>query len=194
MFSTVQPMPQMKQLQSNCSEVLTELLHSDVNLVIWQRDITSCISDYAAALSSFAGLQLVAEPDELNTVLQQRLPKAEGKAELIADLELLSQMLCCLMDCTAVGLRLKRLDKAMCPRFHTDHVAARLLVTYSGPGTEWHSGTSAHSQHSYQQIRHGDVAVLKGSGWYGNKDGAIWHRSPQTNQPRLLLSLDPVGE
>lgn len=194
MLAAFQLLPQMKQLQSSSSDILTELFQPDVNLVIWQREISQRIRTYAGALSTFADLQLVAEPEELTRLLQNRLPEAEGKTEFIADLELLSQMLTCLMDCSAVGVRLKRLEKAMCPRFHTDHVATRLLVTYSGPATEWHAGTRAQSQQPYQQIRTGEVTLLKGSGWTGNKDGAIWHRSPHTDQPRLLLSLDPVGE
>ena len=37
----------------------------------------------------------------------------------------------------AVGLRLEIIERAMCPRFHVDHVGIRMLCTYRGPGTEW---------------------------------------------------------
>ena len=191
MSAAFQLLPRMQQVQSHSAEVLTQIFLSDVNLAVWQRDSNDRISAYAQSLSNVQALQFVAEPKELASLLEQRLPEAEGKADFIADLELLSQMLACLMDCTAVGFRLKLLEKAMCPRFHTDHVALRLLVTYSGTGTEWQSEARA-QQH--QQIGTGDVALLKGSAWNDSKDTAIWHRSPQTTQPRLLLSLDPVGE
>ena len=191
MSAAFQLLPRMRQVQSQSAEVLTQIFEPDVNLTIWQRDSNDLISAYAQSLSDFQALQFVAEPKELTSILEQRLPEAQGKADFIADLELLSQMLACLMDCTAVGFRLKRLEKAMCPRFHTDHVALRLLVTYSGAGTEWQSEASA-LQH--QQIGAEDVALLKGSAWNDSKESAIWHRSPQTTQPRLLLSLDPVGE
>lgn len=191
MSAAFQLLPRMQQVQSHSAEVLTQIFKPDVNLAIWQRDSNDRISAYVQSLSNFQALQFVVEPKELASVLEQRLPEAEGRADFIADLELLSQMLACLMDCTAVGFRLKLLEKAMCPRFHTDHVALRLLVTYSGAGTEWQSEASA--QH-HQQIGAGDVALLKGSAWNDSKDTAIRHRSPQTTQPRLLLSLDPVGE
>lgn len=191
MSAAFQLLPRMQQVQSHSAEVLTQIFKPDVNLAIWQRDSNDRISAYAQSLSNVQTLQFVAEPKELASALEQRLPEAEGRADFIADLELLSQMLACLMDCTAVGFRLKLLEKAMCPRFHTDHVALRLLVTYSGTGTEWQSEARA-QQH--QQIGTGDVALLKGSAWNDSKDTAIWHRSPQTTQPRLLLSLDPVGE
>jgi hypothetical protein len=181
----------MQQVQSHSAEVLTQIFQPDVNLAIWQRDSNDRISAYAQSLFNVQALQFVAEPKELASLLEQRLPEAEGKADFIADLELVSQMLACLMDCTAVGFRLKQLEKAMCPRFHTDHVALRLLVTYSGAGTEWQSEASSQQ---YQQIGTGDVALLKGSAWNDSKESAIWHRSPHTTEPRLLLSLDPVGE
>ncbi len=191
MSAAFQLLPRMQQVQSHSAEVLTQIFEPDVNLAIWQRDSNDSISAYVQSLSDFQALQFVAEPKELTSVLEQRLPEAEGKADFIADLELVSQMLACLMDCSAVGFRLKRLEKAMCPRFHTDHVALRLLVTYSGVGTEWQSEATARH---HQQIGTGDVALLKGSAWNDSQDEAIWHRSPQTTQPRLLLSLDPVGE
>ncbi len=126
----------------------------------------------------------------------------------MADLQLLSEMLCCLMDCSAVGFRLKLLQQPMCPRFHTDHVALRLLVTYAGTGTEWlpqapaagssdssgrDSSAAAKSANPAQQICTQQVALLKGSAWQGNQQGAILHRSPAA-AGRLLLSLDPVGD
>ncbi len=191
MSAAFQLLPQMQQVQSHSADVLTEIFKPNVNLAIWQRDSHEGINAYVQNLSRFQALQFVAEPKELASILEQRLPEAEGKADFIADLELLSQILACLMDCTAVGFRLKRLEKAMCPRFHTDHVALRLLVTYAGAGTEWQSDATARS---YQQIDTSDVALLKGSAWNDSKDTAIWHRSPQTTAPRLLLSLDPVGE
>ena len=43
-----------------------------------------------------------------------------------------------------------------------------------------------------QEIRQGEVALLKGEGWVGNEGAGLVHRSPQlkNNEKRLLLSLD----
>lgn len=189
------PLKRMRQLQSEQKDVLTEIFEKDINLVIWQRQLATQIQRYAAELSQFSALQLVANPEELQSLLPQRLPQGLGKDEFIADLVLMAQMLTCLMDCSAVGFRLKQLEKAMCPRFHTDHIAVRLLVTYHGAGTEWipEKQLTVDSEH-IGQINIGHVALLKGTGWENNETGGIWHRSPTGNQPRLLLSLDPVGE
>lgn len=206
MSAVFQLLPAMQQRQSQSSEVLTEIFDPAVNMVIWQRQPDPAVAAYsqwlAASLDTggvpaFIQLQTVVEPAELPALLAKRLPDAAGKTEFIADLLLLSQMLTCLMDCSAVGFRLKQLQQAMCPRFHTDHVALRLLVTYTGVGTEWLSEAQNPrllQRQLPQQLLAAEVALLKGSAWQGNENGALWHRSPASTAPRLLLSLDPVGE
>lgn len=207
MHAAFKLLPAMQQQQSHSAEVLTRIFDPEVNLVIWQRQPDPAIQAYSewlaasletAGMPTFSQLQTVVEPAELPALLAQRLPDAAGKPEFIADLQLLSQMLTCLMDCSAVGFRLKLLPQPMCPRFHTDHVALRLLVTYSGAGTEWlnaaQSSVMERQQQRPQQLKPAEVALLKGSAWQGNQAGAIWHRSPATSAPRLLLSLDPAGE
>lgn len=189
----------MRQVVSETQNCLTEIFATDVNLVIWQRQLCTQLKQYAAALSEFTALQVVATPEELQSLLSQRLPHGEGKDKFINDIALMAQMLCCLMDCAAVGFRLKSLQNAMCPRFHTDHIALRLLVTYDGVGTEWLAENQAKNHcainnENIRQIDTGHVALLKGSAWQHNAAGAIWHRSPHSNQPRLLLSLDPIGD
>lgn len=219
MSAALQLIRPMQQRCGSDAAVLTDIFAAEVNLAIWQRAPQPAIEAYAQWLLTqavaqpslaFRAIQKVVTPAELPAVLQQQLPDATGKTELMADLQLLSEMLCCLMDCSAVGFRLKLLQQPMCPRFHTDHVALRLLVTYAGTGTEWlpqapaagssdsFSGNSspsaaAKSANQPQQISAQQVALLKGSAWQGNQQGAILHRSPAA-AGRLLLSLDPVGD
>jgi hypothetical protein len=207
MSAAFQLLPAMQQQQSQSAEVLTQIFDPEVNLVIWQRQPDPAIVAYSewlaasletAGVPTWSQIQTVVEPAELPELLALRLPDAPGKTEFIADLLLLSQMLTCLMDCPAVGFRLKLLQQPMCPRFHTDHVALRLLVTYSGAGTEWLNQAQSlavdRQQQRPQQLKPAEVALLKGSAWPDNVAGAIWHRSPASAAPRLLLSLDPGGE
>lgn len=191
-----QMLPQMKQQLGTSSEVLTQLFDADVNLAVWQRPLAPEAVQYAQLLvQQQVQLQQVVELDELQHWLHSKFTDAPGKTAFVEDVVLVSQMLGCLLDCNAVGLRLKTLSQPMCPRFHTDHVAARLLVTYAGSGTEWVTAPpESGSQPRPQQLAIADVALLKGSAWAGNAHGAIWHRSPLSPQPRLLLTLDPVGD
>jgi hypothetical protein len=120
---------------------------------------------------------------------------------------------CELFGIGRIGLRLRTLDKAMCPRFHVDHVPCRLVCTYGGVGTEWLpdecvdrtklglgaqglpdelsglilDGTAILTMPPYA------VGLMKGSKWKGNEDHGAVHRSPkpQPEAPRrLLLTLD----
>ena len=198
MAAALQLLPQMQQRLGPHAEGLTDIFAVDVNLTVWQRGLSAEVAGYAAQLLQQPHFQLqgVKTLDELQPWLQLHLPDVAGRAEFIADLEQVSQMLACLMDCHAVGFRLKVLPHAMCPRFHTDHVALRLLVTYVGEGTEWLVGQpgAGCEPDAFAKLQPGDVALLKGSAWPEQGSAAIWHRSPASMGPRLLLSLDPVGE
>ena len=123
-------------------------------------------------------------------------------------------MFCVLFDHDRVGLRLRVLDSAMCPRFHTDKVPCRLLSTYYGVASEWlahdlvdrsklgkgnngqpdaESGLFQ-SEEDINRLKIGDVAMLKGELWEGNENAGLVHRSPEvpTGDKRFLLTLDCI--
>lgn len=182
-----------KQVQASDIAVLTDIFAADVNLSVWQRQLTQPVQQYAKHLLTALKLPLqrrLALP-ELSSLLDSLLPEAMGKNDFIADIQQISEMFSCLMDCPELGLRLKVLQQPMCPKFHTDHLLCRLVSTYIGPATEWHAGPLELEAPS-QNMQQGDIALLKGSGWEGMQTYAISHRSPVTPGTRLLLTLDPV--
>jgi hypothetical protein len=144
-----------------------------------------------------------AEPDL--TGLASGFRDLEGYEGFIADLKWLVSALACLLGAKRIGLRLRVLDKAMCPRFHVDHVPVRLITTYAGVGSQWlKEGTmdrqqlgqaNAEPQAQIQQLNSGDVALLKGEKWHGNEGFGLIHRSPQpaAGERRLILTLDWLG-
>lgn len=81
MFTKISPetLPTMRQVQHAQPDVLTEIFEQDVNLVVWQRTQNLLLQRYTAELCRFSALQLVATPDELRPLLQQRLPEGIGK-------------------------------------------------------------------------------------------------------------------
>lgn len=176
--------------QSAAAEVLSDILLPGVNLAVWQRqldaELLSCANQLAAR-PAFV-LQRQTSLNDLPALLQHALPKMPGSDALCHDIVLQAEMLACLMDTEHLGVRLKALHQAMCPRFHTDHVALRMLVTYAGPATEWRAGPNEGDVTGALQL--GDSAVLKGSAWPAA--AAVWHRSPPGLSARLLLTLDPL--
>ena len=144
--------------------------------------------------------------------LQEILGVDDASVELLNDVLELVDMFCCLFGLQRTGLRLATLNRAMCPRFHVDHVPCRLLKTYTGIATQWipHERldrTKLGVNHHYQRdeasglfqretdienLQSGHVALLKGEQWMGNEGAGLVHRSPRLNkgEQRLLLSLD----
>lgn len=201
------------QHQGPTPKALARILEDDTNLAVWQRQLPLHISDFAQLLLSLNEplaeslcLELPdedAEPDLAGLALGFR--DLEGYEGFIADLKWLVSAFACLLGARRIGLRLRVLDKAMCPRFHVDHVPVRLITTYAGVGSQWlKEGTmdrsqlgqaNAEPQAQIQQLKSGDVALLKGEKWHGNEGFGLIHRSPQpaAGERRLILTLDWLG-
>lgn len=193
-------------------QVLTEVLHDGVNLAVWQRRLPVQIEDFAGALLAQG------EPLAESMTLELRRPEDEpdlsglvaqyadlpGQAAFLADVRWLVRAYACLLDAQHIGLRLRALDKAMCPRFHVDHVPLRLITSYAGVGSEWlEEGVMPRSrlgqpdaepqdEARIQRLDAGHVALAKGEKWQGNEGCGLIHRSPQlpAGERRLLLTLD----
>lgn len=188
--------------------VLAEALRENVNLAVWQRQLPSHISGFAQRLLSLnepLAESLTVEPDadgEVETLaLAMGYRDLSGHAGFVADVAWLVRAFSSLLEARRVGLRLRALDKAMCPRFHVDHVPLRLITTYAGPGSEWlpedsslrHcAGDHSVEPNNIQQLLAGEVALFKGEKWQGNEGAGIVHRSPQIapGERRLILTLD----
>ncbi|MED7669570.1 DUF1826 domain-containing protein [Pseudomonas moraviensis subsp. stanleyae] len=196
-------------------ETLTRILEDQTNLAVWQRQLPLHIADFAQLalslnepLAESLCLELPdedAEPDLAG--LASGLRDLQGYEGFMSDLKWLISAFACLLGARRIGVRLRVLDKAMCPRFHVDHVPVRLITTYAGVGSQWlEEGAMDRTQlgqanaepldsASIRQLNSGDVALLKGEKWHGNEGFGLIHRSPQPTpgERRLLLTLDWLG-
>lgn len=124
-------------------QVLAEVLRDGVNLAVWTRRLNPALRDFAAALvRNRPGLAL----SQTLEMEEERLPALDGlldaqqlpgQADFLEDLGWLVEAFFCLTGARRIGLRLRVLDKPMCPRFHVDHVPLRLVTTYQGAASEW---------------------------------------------------------
>ena len=191
--------------QGGEAEILGKIYQRDCRIAVWRRQLSQGIKTYVCGLDGSntmlagAGLRMVLQPKELMAELEKILPDGPGRDELLADIQQLLEMFCCLFDLTSAGIRLRLLQHAMCPKFHVDQIPCRLVVSYRGPGTQWLDAwedsladLSGNIRHAYQQLMEGDVALLKGDGWENSPCGGLIHRSPQPEegQWRLFMSLD----
>ncbi len=145
------------------------------------------------------------------------LPDLPGREALADDLAVMAELYGDLLGCESVGLRLEVVGRAMCPRFHVDHVGIRMLCTYRGPGTEWLNEDCANRSFLGARsgglpdgesglIRDADgihavppfaITLLKGDLWQGNAGRGIIHRSPlvaEETSPRVLVAIDAVWD
>ena len=194
----------------NSPMILSEIFASDTSVAIWQREVLEKVNQYFA--NTFYDAQkevrLVLSMDSLKAGLAESMPDGDGKADAIDDIHLVSDMLTCLFNCDTVGLRLAPLDKAMCPKFHTDNIQIRLVNTYLGDGTEWlpnelvkvKAGAEItpdrfqYLDSDVHQMKAFEVGLLKGSAWGEGDHLAAIHRSCKVNagDKRVLLTLDPM--
>ncbi len=137
-----------------------------------------------------------------------------GFPELAADIVSWVELLGEVTGVERVGVRLARMEAAMCPRLHVDRVTLRLVCTYFGRGTEFVAGerfdrgqlghaaqhgsrspsSSLHAHDDVLAAQAGDIVLLKGEGWPGNAGRGAIHRSPSASPsaPRLVMTLDPL--
>jgi len=205
--------------KNNNSSVFTDIYQNNVNIAIWQRDFEH---DFTSATQSILAMQpnlqiqIIVSASNVKDALNDHFAKLECEHsllnQLIDDIAYLVDMFCCLFDLKRTGLRLSALDQAMCPKFHVDKVPCRLVTTYTGIATQWlehntidrtklgHASKGLTDEQSnlytsatdIQQLKAGDVALLKGESWTDNEGAGLVHRSPalNTGERRMLLTLD----
>lgn len=196
-------------------EVLTRIYEQQINIAVLKRTLNHEVTHYCQELvrsrPSF-NLRIVINAENPSRALKESLPELTGTSAFTEDLALLMEMYACLFDLDEIGIRLQVLDRAMCPRFHTDRLGCRLVSTYLGPGTEWlqnhlldrtklgpgsmgssdeESGLIA-DDGCIQQVSTGDIVLLKGEGWYDNEGLGAVHRSPAVmhNEKRIVVTMD----
>ncbi len=206
-------LPQHAALDTDIS-VLPRIFEEQINIAILQRALPADV-----ALSANAQCQtsrdwqyawLGSPTEDFKNDLRRKLPDPAAGEPLVDDVATVAEAIAFLFDTDTVGIRLRLLTAAMCPRFHCDNLPVRLVTTYVGPGSEWlpenainRAGLGAptpsrpeiiNDPTAIQRLQAGDIALIKGSGWVGCEEHGLVHRSPSLDegQKRLLLTIDPA--
>jgi hypothetical protein len=136
----------------------------------------------------------------------------EARTLLQADLEALLPRFARWTKRNHVRVHLSQVRDDACRKFHVDFIGLRTLITYVGKGTEWVESQHAHRDQvgrhdldldaanlavvpDLSKVRYageGDVLVLKGEAFSGNRGFGAIHRSPPCSPqtPRLVLRVD----
>ncbi len=196
---------------------LAQIYQPGINLCLIERQADNELSSFVEhVLRRSNSIGFVESIDFASFDFFRLLPQTghlPGYREFCKDVAALTALYCDLFELKRVGLRLKTLDHAMCPKFHVDSVTCRLVCTYGGVGTEWledayadrrklGSGSGGLSDELSGLILDNNaihkmppyaIGLLKGRLWEGNEQQGAIHRSPTLtpNSPRrLLLTLD----
>ena len=202
----------MQQIISDQIADFTAIYDEEVELVNVSRPKSEQLENLADQLfASRRVLELRWQQDALDPgpaerELQTSLDNGDSVAALAREIAFVNEVLHELLGCKEIGVRVTTLNSPMCPRFHIDAVVCRMLITVSGPGTEWiacndvdrgvladrsSDVTPIRDGGEVKQFSSGSMSLLKGGTWQRGFDGVV-HRSPHDREQRLLLSFDPI--
>jgi hypothetical protein len=189
---------------------LTRIFASETQICVHARPNSPDIVGALAALkaSGWSGLRAVVRlgADGVPAIDTLPVPTSVAHPALLRELAFLLELYGDLLGCEAIGLRIERLERAMCPGWHVDRTGIRLLCTWCGPGTQWLDDPridpqrlpgSAAGAPASGQAQPFDILLLKGSAWQGNAAGGAIHRSPALapgSEPRILVALDALWD
>ena len=203
---------------SICSDdigALTQIYDENVNIAIWRRHLPAdVVNDVTSILQTTSHLNTstFVDANSITNDVTEALQVTNTSKALIDNISELIDVFCVLFEQPQVGLRLRLLDTPMCPRFHVDRVACRLVTAFSGSGSQWleHNGVNRSKlgrgsnglddsvsglfkpSAQIHTLGIGDVALFKGETWYNNKNAGLVHRSPPfiEGEKRLLMTID----
>ena len=126
--------------QGNQAQVLASIYEDNVNLAVWQRTLSDNLQkDLRTLLDSGFSINVTQEI-RANCVMEDLscISKLDAiSTDLLIDIVGVIDMYAYLFDAEQVGLRMRTLTSAMCPKFHEDRVMCRLITTYAGVATQW---------------------------------------------------------
>ncbi len=216
-FRPVTIRPETKSVISSRFADLARIYEDDVNLCLITRPMPRDIETFVStALKGRAGVEISTpvDPDHYDFGrLWPQVAELAGYRAWLDDVILLCEAFAELFGLNQVGLRLRTLDKAVCPRFHVDRVPVRLICSYGGIGTEWlpeyainramlgmgacrvpdNQSDLITDATAIRQMPAYTVGLMKGEHWEGNEGRGLVHRSPTPTavQPRrLIMTID----
>lgn len=187
---------------------LRAILDPGITLAIWERPLPPGIAGGLdrRPVADWPALRIETTADGVRADLAATMP-APLPRPLSADIVRLVRLYAGMVATRTVHLRLDTVTGNGCRYFHADSVGIRLLCTYRGRGTQWlpdgavnrdalgsgDNAAVAPDPHRIRSLAAGQVALLKGEAWPGNRGNGIVHRSPPADPkagPRLLLCLE----
>lgn len=184
-------------------DILDQIWSPGCAASIWKRKARWPLLDRLEELSpeQLPELRMATDPDHALSALGtevQRLGLGDSSfgPDLLEDASKLVRSFCSVMKTNTVRLRFDVIRSEACRKFHLDNVAARLLCTYRGRGTQYGQFRTEGNPDPIHELATGDVGLFRGQLWPTGEGSGIVHRSPpisQGGETRLLFVIDDGG-
>ena len=183
-------------------EGLVHLFDGNTAAVIWRRRMQERVQSWLDALpvDQLPTGRIVLPVSQVRSAVTELMnisgmPNCAERQLFLDDICLLAHEFDELFAPTYLRLRFDVVTTNKCPKFHIDHVAARLLCTYRGVGTEYSFLDDQKRPAEIFTTPNCAAIVLRGAKWPTDRANNLVHRSPvinDVNETRLLLVIDLV--
>ena len=183
-------------------EGLIQLFDGNTAGVIWRRRVHKRMQSWLDTLPAdqLPTGRIVLPVSQVRSAVTElmnisEMPDCAERKLLLDDICLLAHEFDELFAPAYLRLRFDVVTTNKCPKFHIDHVAARLLCTYRGVGTEYSFLDDQKRPAEIFTTPNYAAIVLRGAKWPTDRANNLVHRSPEindVNETRLLLVIDLV--
>ncbi|AFO91745.1 DUF1826 domain-containing protein [Phaeobacter inhibens] len=183
---------------------LRRFLDPDCAALIWQREAPANVQHWLDRVDPdrLPRGRVIVQPEMIARVLAEfcvmsGLPQGPEQDWLQADVTRLAGAFSSLMDTRYLRFRLDVVTTNACRKFHVDAIAARLVCTYRGTGTQLGVSHQGEPPAHVQTVATGSPLLLRGTRWPVQPPSGLLHRSPPiegSGETRLVLVLDPVTD
>ena len=183
-------------------EGLIQLFDGNTAGVIWRRRVHKRMQSWLDTLPAdqLPTGRIVLPVSQVRSAVTElmnisEMPDCAERKLLLDDICLLAHEFNELFAPAYLRLRFDVVTTNKCPKFHIDHVAARLLCTYRGVGTEYSFLDDQKRPAEIFTTPNCAAIVLRGAKWPTDRANNLVHRSPvinDVNETRLLLVIDLV--
>lgn len=192
---------------SSENSVLKEILQEELNMVIWEREISQEIKLYTEFLSKKDVFEINSTYSHLDSLFL-KLPSKNhvGYGFFCQDIRFISELFKNILKSQNLKIQLSVVNKVQCPKFHVDFVKLRLLCTYTGHGSHYLENENVNrnelglgvnskvpkSSDQVKEVSKFAVSILKGEAFKNNQGKGVVHRSPliEENQKRVILKIE----
>ena len=183
-------------------EGLIQLFDGNTAGVIWRRRVHKRMQSWLDTLpvDQLPTGRIVLPVSQVRSAVTElmnisEMPDCAERQHLLNDICLLAHKSSELFAPAYLRLRFDVVTTNKCPKFHIDHVVARLLCTYRGAGTEYSFLDDQNRPAEIFSTPNCAAIVLRGTRWPTDCANNLVHRSPEIsdgNETRLLFVIDPV--